>query len=128
MSERRNSDRARAICLKTHLREDARGPFMICTCRPECGMRFNPAITRWRADHARRWAEGGRDTPDNLFPVIEQHDIAVKAPKDTTEVAKGKRFKAKHFGARKRKGPPMPGSRDSKWKKPFGGGPAIRRR
>lgn len=122
MTERRNSDRARKICLETHLQHDAAGkPFMVCTCTPTCGMRFNPAITRWRADHARRWAEGGRDTPDNLYPIIEAHDIEVKAPEDTRQVAKGKRFKQKHLGVRKRKSRPMAGSRDSGWKQKMDG-------
>lgn len=121
-TERRNSKRARRICLETHLRTDDRGDYMICTCGHCGGMRFNPATTDWRADHARRWAEGGRDTPDNIFPIITSHDREHKAPNDTREVAKGKRVRAKHYGVKQRKGPPMPGSRDSGWKKTFNGG------
>lgn len=122
MTEKRNSTRARAICLATHLKYDEqRQPYMVCTCTPACKMRFNPAKTAWRADHARRWAEGGRDTPDNLFPILTAHDIAVKAPNDTREVAKGKRFHVKHFGGRAPKGRPMAGSRLSGWKKRMDG-------
>lgn len=96
-------------------------PFMVCTCTPACKMRFNPATTAWRADHARRWAEGGRDTPDNLFPIITAHDVAVKAPTDTREVAKGKRVQAKHYGVKKLKGRPLAGTKASGWKKRMDG-------
>lgn len=50
-------------------------------------------------------------------------------PKTATEAgerAKGLNVRDKHIGAKKRKGPPMPGSKDSKWKKPMRGD-AVRR-
>ena len=94
---------------------------MTCSCG--CNFVFNVATTAWRADHARRWAEGGRDTSDNLYPIMVKHDAGVggKAADDTREIAKGKRNRLKHMGVKKRKGPPMAGSRDSKFKRKMDG-------
>lgn len=44
-------------------------------------------------DHIRRWAEGGSNHPQNLQPLPRAEHRA-KSRKDTTEVAKGKRFGA----------------------------------
>jgi len=113
----RNSAKARSIVLAQHLRFDDRArPYMVCHC---CGVRFDPGRTRWRADHIRRHAEGGEETVENLLPIRESCDRA-KAAKDTTEVAKGKRWKAKHFGTRSPR-KPMPGSRASGWRKRMDG-------
>lgn len=58
---------------------------------------------RWRADHIVRYAEGGADTPDNLRPICTDCD-AEKAPEDTREVAKGRRYGDKHLGVRVARG------------------------
>jgi hypothetical protein len=46
-------------------------------------------------DHVRRWAEGGSNDPQNLQP-LERAEHRLKSRKDTTEVAKGKRFGKSH--------------------------------
>jgi hypothetical protein len=46
-------------------------------------------------DHVRRWAEGGSNDPQNLQP-LERAEHREKSRKDTTEVAKGKRFGKAH--------------------------------
>lgn len=46
-------------------------------------------------DHIRRWAEDGSNEPQNLQPLIRA-EHREKSRKDTTEVAKGKRFGKKH--------------------------------
>jgi hypothetical protein len=46
-------------------------------------------------DHVRRWAEGGSNVPQNLQP-LERAEHREKSRKDTTEVAKGKRFGKAH--------------------------------
>lgn len=46
-------------------------------------------------DHIRRWAEGGSNSPQNLQP-LPRAEHREKSRKDTTEVAKGKRFGKKH--------------------------------
>jgi hypothetical protein len=46
-------------------------------------------------DHVRRWAEGGSNDPQNLQP-LQRAEHREKSRKDTTEVAKGKRFGKAH--------------------------------
>ena len=100
---KRNSGRDRAVVLDAHLRHDAIGPYMTCHC---CGMRFNPATVRWRADHIRRFAEGGESSAQNLWPILEKCDAGPggKAARDASEVAKGKRVRARHFGVDRPRG------------------------
>ena len=115
----RNSVRARRVCFDTHRKQDENGRvYMMCSCG--CEQRFNPATTAWRADHGARWAEDGKDTPENLWPIIEACDRAKKSPQDTSEIAKGKRWKDKHYGITRSKRP-MPGSRASGEKKRMDG-------
>ena len=106
----RNSTKARQICLDTHLKTDAMGEYMICHVS---GVRFNPRITKWRADHIRRHAEGGEDTPSNLWPILESADAGPdgKAAQDTSEIAKGKRVRKKLYGVERKSGfrKPPPG-------------------
>lgn len=123
MSEKRNSQRARRICREVHEREDHLGRrYMVCGCG--CRSIIHPTAHRWRADHfPKRWAEGGRDTPDNLRPILLSCDAGPsgKAAGDTKTVARGKRIDAKRNGWKARRGPPMPGSRDSEWKRKING-------
>lgn len=117
----RNSVRARRICFDTHRKWDEEGrPYMVCSCG--CDQRFHPAMTRWRADHGARWAENGKDTPENLWPIIEAHDAGKgqKAAKDNKEIAHGKRVAAKHYGVQ-RSARPMPFGRHSRLKKKMNG-------
>lgn len=113
----RNSVKARRICFETHRQQDAMGVHMICHI---CKQRISPGREAWEADHIRRHAEGGEESAENLWPAHEACHAA-KSRKDTSEVAKGKRVAAKHFGV-KRSARPMAGSRKSKWKRKIGGG------
>jgi len=118
----RNSRRARQVCFDTHCMEDVRGVYMICHCgRPQCKKRIDPVKDKWRADHNRRWAEGGRDTPANLWPILAICDLEFKAPRDARWVAKGRRIAKKMRGEHRRKGRPIPGSKDSPFKKLMNG-------
>lgn len=117
----RNSVKARRICFETHRRQDAMGVHMICHL---CKQRISPARDPWEADHIRRHAEGGKESAENLWPA-HQACHAAKSKKDVSEVAKGKRVAAKHYGV-KRTARPMPGSRRSRWKRLFGGGTVER--
>lgn len=89
---RRDSVKARRICFETHRWEDKAGKWRL-TCHV-CKCTIDP-IRRgdWRADHIRRWAEGGEDTPENIWPICIGCDVTEKAPNDTREVAKGKRVR-----------------------------------
>lgn len=119
----RNSVKDRRTCFTTHRREDAMGIHMICHL---CKQRISPAIEEWEADHIRRHAEDGDGSPENLWPAHKPcHDKKTNTI-DKREIAKGKRVAAKHYGIRKRKSRPMPGSKDSGWKKPMYG-PAVKR-
>jgi hypothetical protein len=108
----RNSQRDRQICFDAHIKEDERGRYMICHC---CGVRFNPATTKWRSDHIRRKADGGPSTAGNLWPILERCDAGPdgKAARDTSEVAKRKRVESRHYGIRRADGfrRPPPGMR-----------------
>lgn len=52
-------------------------------------------------DHVRRWAEGGENIPQNLQP-LPRAEHREKSRKDTTEIAKGKRYGAKEAEHRER--------------------------
>jgi hypothetical protein len=52
-------------------------------------------------DHVRRWAENGSNEPQNLQPLARA-EHREKSRKDTTEVAKGKRYGAKEEAFRRR--------------------------
>ena len=126
----RNSTRARRICFETWRRTDEAGRiYMDCQCgqglRKSCGLRIyvkEIASSAWRADHGiTKWAEGGEDTADNLFPVLEKCDREFKAPEDVKTIAKNKRIKDRQHGL-KISSRPMPGSKASGWKKTFSRG------
>lgn len=99
MSGKRDSDEARRICLYVHLKEDERGRYMVCALS---GIRFDPGTSAWRADHYPiPWALGGRNTPDNLRPVLTKYDAEPggHAAQVSSGIAKGKRVRRKHLGA-----------------------------
>lgn len=116
---RRDSVKARRICFETHKWANEAGQWRL-TCHLN-GCVIEPIRTEsWRADHIRRWAEGGEDTPENLRPICTVCDVTEKAPKDTREVAKGKRVRdATYIGRRSSR--PMPGSKRSGWRKRMDG-------
>jgi 5-methylcytosine-specific restriction endonuclease McrA len=81
----------------------------------------------WDLDHKIALCNGGEHRESNLFPALkDKHREKTKA--DVAEKSRIYKKAAKlRVGIRLRKGRPMDGSKDSPWKKPFGGGPAIRR-
>lgn len=118
MADRRDSKEAREVCLSIHLREDEQGEYMICALS---GIRFNPATSEWRADHwPIAWALGGRNTPDNLRPVLTKYDAAPggHAAVVNRGVKKGKRVRDKHLGVKRAGGfRPVPDGFRYDWKK-----------
>lgn len=122
----RNSTKARRICFEHHRQFDEAGrAFMICCCgrglRPSCGQRIDPVRDPWRADHGiKPWSEGGEDTPENLFPVLERCDREKSAPEDASRIAKNKRIHDRHYGIKRSSGS-FAGSRNSRWKKKVSG-------
>lgn len=103
MTRRRDSLKARRITFETHKWKDHVGRWRLTCHLNKCVI--DPTLgSTWRADHIRRWAEGGEDTPENLWPICKHCDQTEKAPKDTSEVAKGKRVYERHYGIRRAKG------------------------
>lgn len=110
--EPRDSTRARRITFQTHRQFDEVGrAYMICHCgrglRPSCGQRIDPVRDRWRAHHNITWAEGGEDTPANLFPILTKCDVETTAPEDTARIAKNKAIQDRRSGVKKSSRPMM---------------------
>src|SRR5262245_62145870 len=91
MTRHRDSVKARRVCYEAHRWENSAGRWRL-TCHV-CKIEIDPIRREdWEADHIRRWADGGEDTPENVWPIcIACHEK--KSPKDTIEVAKRKRVR-----------------------------------
>ncbi len=76
---------------------------------------------RWVCDHRKAIVNGGQNREGNLGPIHENCDREVKTPADVAEKKINNRVRSKHLGIKRRKGPPMPGSRDSKFKRKIDG-------
>lgn len=126
----RNSAKARKICFESHRHDGPLGKERYLTCHVnKCLIDTLNKKQPWRADHIIPWAIGGEDTAKNLLPICLACDGGIdgKAANDTTVIAKGKRVSVKHFGLEQKKGPVMPGSKRSKFKKLFSGEVVIRK-
>jgi len=86
-----------------------------------CELRIQPS-EKWHLDHEAALEISADDSDDNLRPVHEACHKA-KTAGDKAAIAKSNRVRAKHLTGRgkARKGPPMPGSRDSHWKRKVDG-------
>ena len=82
-----------------------------------CGWPINEGRP-FDADHVIPLAAGGPDTLDNIQIVHPSCHRRKTATHDMPAISKVKRLSG---GGRKRKGPPMPGSRASRWKKKING-------
>lgn len=104
MSEKRSRDstRARRICFHAHAWKNHLGHIRLTCHLNKCII--DPVRTRWRADHIKRHANGGEDTPENLWPICERCDIEEKAPDDAREIAKGKRVHDRHYNIKQSSG------------------------
>ena len=76
---------------------------------------------RWICDHRQALILGGQNRESNLGPIHEDCD-KTKTAEDVAEKKINSRVRSKHLGIKKPKSRPMPGSRDSKFKRKFGGG------
>lgn len=90
--------------------------FGICC---ECGVRI--VGKRWICDHRIALINGGENRESNLGPIHEVCDKK-KTAADVAEKSKVARVRMKYLGIKKRKGRPMPGSRESGIKMKIGGG------
>lgn len=79
----------------------------------------------WEVEHIIPLALGGADDESNWAPAHK----ACHAPKtaaDVKAIAKAKRRRARHIGAKRSSSRPIDGSRASPWRKPFNGPPERR--
>lgn len=85
-----------------------------------CGEPIDGARDDWFIEHPRALELGGSDDDRELGPAHWFHKAA-KDAEDHSAAARAKRIKRRHLGIKTRKGPPMPGSRDSGWKRKMDG-------
>ncbi len=81
------------------------------------------ATTKLHYDHVIPDALGGSNTVDNCACLCEDHHREKTSRSDVPRISKMKR-QARHHStgrSRTRKGPPIPGSKDSKWKRKING-------
>ncbi|MHB2170243.1 HNH endonuclease [Alsobacter sp. R-9] len=90
-----------------------------------CGWALRPG-TRWDVDHVIPLALGGRDTPDNMQVLCVPCHSGKTRRQDVPTIAKIARVRARHLGAARARRP-MPGGKDSKWKRTIDGRVVERR-
>lgn len=86
-----------------------------------CGVKIDGTRDRWEVSHDIPLELGGADDDQNRKPAHYKCHRAHTAGVDLPVIAKAKRTHAKHIGAFKRSGRPMPGSRTSPWKRKISG-------
>jgi 5-methylcytosine-specific restriction protein A len=84
-------------------------------------------VKAWVCDHRKALVNGGQNRESNLWPIHVDCDRKVKTPADVAERVVNDRVASRHLGIKKRKGRPMPGTRDSGIKMKVGGGWERRR-
>ena len=89
----------------------------ICTA---CAQKIE-AGKAWDIDHILPLALRGTNEPDNLQILCRSCHKTKTARFDVPRIAKTKRLKARHLGARAPSTRPIPGSRRSPWKRKMDG-------
>jgi len=67
----------------------------------------------WEVSHRIPLELGGADDEGNWFPAHKSCHRTMTAETDVPQIAKAKRLEAKHIGAFKKSGRPLPGSKAS---------------
>jgi len=75
----------------------------------------------WDIDHILPLSLGGTNEPNNLQILCKPCHRSKTSQSDIPRIAKTKRLKARHLGARSPSTRPIPGSRRSPWKRKFDG-------
>ena len=89
----------------------------ICT---SCSQK-NDAGKAWDIDHILPLALGGTNELENLQILCKPCHHSKTSQSDIPRIAKTKRLKERHLGARSPSTRPIPGSRHSPWKRKFDG-------
>lgn len=79
----------------------------------------------WELEHIKPLCLGGEHSEANLAPALVQPHRE-KSAAELTVKAKADRIRAKHLGLKQPKGRPMPGGRQSKWRKKVSGEVVLR--
>lgn len=85
-------------------------------CRCGCGRHIAPGES-WVVDHIQALINGGEHRENNLQPLLTEHH-KLKNAQDMAIKSKNYQRRKKHLGLHQPKRP-MPGGRDSDWKKTF---------
>ena len=75
---------------------------------------------RWEVSHRIPLALGGKDESGNMYPAHAKCHRAHTSDVDVPAIAQAKRREAQHLGARQSRNP-LPGGRNSKWRKKLDG-------
>lgn len=93
------------------------------------GRTITPPADAWDLDHVValvNWTgEGHGNRESNLAPALRDKHRE-KTRKDVAEKSRAAKVRKKHLGIKSRTSRPIPGSRNSRWRKPMNG-PAVPR-
>lgn len=85
-----------------------------------CAMNIDGTREPWELEHIIPIAMGGDDDESNCAPAHKSCH-AGKTTADRAQIAKTERVRAKHTGAKAMPRNPLPGSRNSPWKRTMSG-------
>lgn len=85
-----------------------------------CNMKVVPG-EEWDVSHEIPLEAGGSDTPDNWYVAHRKCHRTHTATVDAPLIAKVKRIHQRHIGAKPKSKNPLPGSKNSKWKRRMDG-------
>lgn len=84
-----------------------------------CDLPIDPQKQRWIVEHVKPLWLGGGDDEGNMRPAHQDCAVA-KTAREAAARAKTARVRARHLGIRRRHRP-LPGGRNSPWKKKISG-------
>jgi len=88
-------------------------------CCEACRARLYPG--RFAYDHRLSDAMGGSPVLDNCQVLCDACHSRKTGTEDIPTISKSNRVRARHLGLKVKRGPPMAGSRRSKWKRKMDG-------
>ena len=103
MSPRPSSTKTRRECFDRCKWTDPVTGRIMLTCHI-CGLPLDPARTKWEAEHVKRRALNGDDSPANILPAHEEGCHEEKTKADIRDNAKGKRVSDRHYNIKQSSG------------------------
>lgn len=86
-----------------------------------CGEKIDGMHEKWQVDHIVPLEMNGDDEGDNLAPAHKSCHARKTASKDVPEIRKAQRMERRTMGIRRQPKSPLPGSKESGWKKKISG-------